>query len=392
MIRALQVALLQVRIYLGDRADLAFSLLLPIAIFALAYGAFGGTTHFRGTAHMVNEDGGAYSTLLIERVEEVEGVEVELLDASKAESKLDRADLLMVIYIPGDFSERLASGERAELVVRQRGNGGDEGQVVLGIVTGVVDRLAAEPLVREQVGGALAGTGISEDRIDVTVRTLSDLERESPSVVVKEETTGGSSDIVDELMPGILTMFVLFAITLTARALVEERKKGTLERLLTTQLGAGQLFAGKFLANFSRGLVQTLILMLLSYAVFQMFTPLSFVESLVVAVVFIAAVSSLGLIIASLARTEDQATWMAVFFTMATVLLGGTFFEIPESGVLSILSKLSVNFYAIDAFKTIIGEGGSLADVGPQLGVMAGVAVVGLLVARSLFKVMSGGR
>ncbi len=392
MIRALQVALLQVRIYLGDRADLAFSLLLPIAIFALAYGAFGGTTQFRGTAHMVNEDGGAYSTLLIERVEGVEGVEVELLDASKAESKLDRADLLMVIYIPGDFSERLASGERAELVVRQRGNGGDEGQVVLGIVTGVVDRLAAEPLVREQVGGALAGTGISEDRIDVTVRTLSDLERESPSVVVKEETTGGSSEIVDELMPGILTMFVLFAITLTARALVEERKKGTLERLLTTRLGAGQLFGGKFLANFSRGLVQTLILMLLSYAVFQMFTPLSFAESLVVAVVFIAAVSSLGLIIASLSRTEDQATWMAVFFTMATVLLGGTFFEIPESGVLSILSKLSVNFYAIDAFKTIIGEGGSLADVGPQLGVMAGVAVVGLFVARSLFRVMSGGR
>jgi ABC-2 type transport system permease protein len=210
--------------------------------------------------------------------------------------------------------------------------------------------------------------------------------------MVKEKTVGDSSDPVNEFLPGIITMFVLFAITLTARALVEERKKGTLERLLTTRLSVGQLFAGKFLVNFSRGFLQTLILLLLSYAVFQMFTPLSFVESLVVAIVFIAAVSALGLVIGSVARTEDQAIWIAVFFTMATVMLGGTFFEIPESGVLNVLSKVSINTYANDAFRTIMADGGSLADVGLQMGVMAGVAAVGLFLGRVIFKVMPGGR
>jgi len=393
MVRALQVALFQVRIYLSDRADLAFSLLLPIAIFALTYGAFGGETRFHGTAHIVNQDPeGAYSQLLIEQLDEVDNLSVDLLPAAKAESKLDRADLLMVIFIPDDFSQRLASGEQANLVVKQRGNGGDEGQIVLSIVGGVVDRIAQEFQVREQVAEALAGTGITEADAEPVVQTFLQVERESPSVTVNEEVVGGSSDIVDELMPGILTMFVLFAITMTARALVEERKKGTLERLLTTRLSVGELFAGKFLANFGRGFIQTLVLMLLAYAVFQMFTPLSFVQSLVVAVVFTAAVSSLGLLIASVARSEDQATWIAVFFTMATVLLGGTFFEIPESGALHVLSKFSVNLYSIDAFKAIIGDGGSLGDVGLELGVLAGVAVVGLLVSRALFRIMAGGR
>jgi len=315
-----------------------------------------------------------------------------LLSMVKADSKLDRADLLMVLYIPEGFSDKLAAGEPAQLVFKQRGNGGDEGQIVASIVRGVASEMAQEFQVRSQVGEALAGSDIEQSVIDITVEELLDRERGNPTVTVEEDIVGGDNDPVYEFLPGIVTMFVLFAITLTARVLVEERKKGTLERLLTTRLSVGQIFLGKFLVNLSRGFIQTLILLGLAYAVFQMFTPLSFIESLVLAVIFIAAVSSLGLIIGSIARTEDQATWIAVFVTMVMVMLGGTFFEIPESGVLHILSKVSVNTYANDAFKTIIAEGGSLADVGLQMGVLAGVAVVGLYLGRSLFRIMPGGR
>ena len=391
-VRPLLVVLLQVRIYLQDRADLALSLLLPIAIFALMYGAFG-ETQFHGTAHVVNDDPrGNHSALLIDRLEEVDGLDVQLHSASDADSKLDRADLLMVLYIPEGFSGNLTSGEQARLVFRQRGNGGDEGQIVAGIVRGVAEEMAQEFQVRSQVSEALAGSGMDQTHIDVTVQGFLERERENPTVTVGEDIVGGSPDLVNKFLPSIVTMFVLFAITLTARTLVEERKKGTLERLLTTRLSVGQLFVGKFLVNLSRGFIQALILLGLSYAVFQMFTPLSFIESLVLAVIFIAAVSSMGLIIGSVARTEDQATWIAIFFTMAMVMLGGTFFEIPESGVLNVLSKMSINTYANDAFETIIAEGGTLADVGLQMVVMAGVAVVGLVLGRILFKVMPGGR
>ena len=120
-----------------------------------------------------------------------------------------------------------------------------------------------------------------------------------------------------------MTIFVLFAITLSARAIVEERKKGTLERLLTMRLSVGQLFMGKYLASVLRGFVQTFMLLILTYVVFRLFTPISFVETLVVALVFSAAGGALGLVIASVSRTEDQATWIAVFFTMALTMLGG---------------------------------------------------------------------
>jgi len=187
-------------------------------------------------------------------------------------------------------------------------------------------------------------------------------------------------------------MYVLFSITLTARAIVEERKRGTLERLLTTRLSVSELFAGKFLSSISRGFIQTLILLALAYAVFQVFTPLSFGASLVIALVFACAAGALGLIIASVARTADSATWIAVFFTMAMVMLGGTFFEIKEGSVMAVISKASINTYVNDAFKTIIVQGGSLADVAFELGILAGVAVVGLGISRIIFKAMPGGK
>ncbi len=393
MSKPLLVALHEVRIYLRDKGDLAFSLLLPVITFALMYGAFGGQDTFHGTAHMVNEDkGGVYSDLLVERLDALDILDVTLHSSKDADARLDRADLLLVFYIPYGFSDELSEGDQAELLVKQRGNGGDEGQIVASIVRSVVDDLAQEFHVRAQVSEAVEGEGISDEQVAATVDYFIAQQREDPTAHVREEALGGSSDPVETFLPSILTMYVLFAVTLTARAIVEERRKGTLERLMTTRLEVTQLFTGKFLAFCARGLVQTLILMLLAYAVFQMFTPASFFQSVAIVVVFLAAVSGLGLIIASVARTEDQAVWIAVVFTMVMVILGGTFFELPESGVLATLSNVSVNTYVNEALRAVINEGRSLADVGAQLAVLAVVAVVSLVISRFLFKVMPGGR
>ena len=393
MFKALLVAIHEIRIYLQDKGDLAFSLLLPVVTFALMYGAFGGEMEFHGTAHIVNQDpGGIYSVRLLEQLEELDSVEVELLSREEADGKLERSDLLMVIYIPEDFSAKLASGEQTQLLFRQRGNGGQEGQIVASLVRGLAERMNQEFTVLSQTGDSLAGRGIPRDSIEITTQKFLEREQEHPLVGVTEETMGSSPDLVNQFLPGVVTMFVLFAITLGAQAIVQERRLGTLERLLTTRLSVGQLFFGKFLAGISRGFLQTLVLLGLSYIVLQLFTPLSFIECLVIALVFAAAASALGLIIASIARTEDQATWIAVFLTMSMVMLGGTFFEISEGSVLYTISRVSLNTYANDAFKTIIAQGGSLADVWLELGVLAGVAVVGLAISRVLFKVMPGGR
>ena len=393
MIRSLFIALREIRTYLQDKADLAFSLLLPIAIFALMYAAFSGQSLFQGTAYVVNEDQeGIYSALFLERLDELENLSVKLLSPDEADSKLERSDLLLVVYVPKEFSGKLVSQEPVQLIFRQRGNGGEEGQIVARLVRGVVEEMNQEFLAYSQVKETLMGGDISQERIETTTQKFLDREREHPIVEVRKNIVGSSPDPVKTFFPGIVTMFVLFAITLNARTLVEERKKGTLERLLTTRLTVGQIFLGKFLANTSRGFIQAFILLSLAYAVFQLFTPLSFIAILVIALVFAATTSALGLAIASAARTEDQATWIAVFFTMVTVMLGGTFFPISEGSALYTASRASVNTYANQAFKAIIVQGSSLADLRLELGILAGIIVVGLVFSRILFRIVPGRR
>jgi ABC-2 type transport system permease protein len=392
MKRALLITLNEVRLYLQDKGDLAFSLLLPIVTFALIYGAFGGSTLFTATASVVDEDKGVYATQLIETLDNVDGISIEMLTMAEAEAKLDRSDRLFVLDIPPGFTTALASGERVQLIFLQRGNGGREGQILASIVRGIAEDMSQTFLIKSQVGNNLEGTGIDAERVDAVVTQYLDAERQQPALGVTEEVVGGSADMVNQYLPGIVTMYVLFALMLSARVIVEERRKGTLERLLTTRLSAGELFFGKYLASVARGFVQTVILLALAYAVFQMFTPVTFLESLFIVLFFTAAASALGLIIASVARTEEGASWIGVVFTMFMVMLGGTFFQVEPGTVLYNLGRVSLNTYANEALGKVIAEGGTLGDTIIPLAIFVGVAVVGLIISRLVFKAVPGGK
>ncbi len=392
MKKAYYIALKEVRDFLADRGDLAFSLVLPILIFALIYGAFGNSLQFNGTAFIVNQDsGGQYSALLLQDLKKYPTLSVNLISQADADSRLQRSDIAMAIVIPADFSARLASSQPAQIIFEQRGNGGTEGQIVAGLVRGTADGIAQNLQVQNQVKQDLASSGLSVQQIESTVQQNIQKEAASPAFGLQENLVGTTPDPVRQFLPGIMTMFVLFAVNLTAQALVEERRKGTLERLMTTRLKVGELFIGKFLAYAARGFIQTLILMLLAYAVFRIFTPLSFLQYMVVALLFSAACSTLGLIIGSLAKTLNQATWIAVFFTMLMVMLSGTFVAIPAQGALHTLSYFSINTYANDAFRELISGGGSLVGARNEILVMLGVAIVGLVISRLVFRVSQQG-
>jgi ABC-2 type transport system permease protein len=330
--------------------------------------------------------------MLVTQLDGVQGISIEELTLQEAQTKLERSDLNLVLYIPAGFSDTLTSGGKAELTFMQRGNGGQEGQILASIIRSVAEGINQEFQVTNQVKNNLKDTNISQARINTIVQQTLNKERQQPTISVVEEVTGGSPGFVNQYVPGIITMYVLFTLTMSARAIVEERKRGTLERLLTTRLSSGELFLGKFMASTAKGFVQTIILLSLSYAVFQIFTPLSFLSALLVILVYCAAASALGMIIASIARTEDAAIWMGVFFTMGMTMLGGTFFQATPGSVLDTIGRFSINTYANEAVRSIIESSGSLAGTGQAFIVLAGVIIVGLVISKLIFRAVPGGK
>ncbi len=394
MLRPFDIAYIELKRYIVDRLSLAFGILLPIVLFALMYGAFGGEETFNATAHVADLDRGAMSQALIERLEQVNGLEVKLYTEQEINDALDDSSVVYAAIIPADFTENLKAGRPTGIKFRRRGSGGDEGQIVASIIRGVTQDIASESYVRSVVIDAVKDSDVPRSVVDQAVDEATRLSAAAPPVAVRTEAIGGEEDAyrVNRVLPGILVMILMLAVTLSAQSLVEERRSGTLERLLTTQLTSNQLFLGKFLAGITRAMFQAVVLLSLAFIILRPAGLEAFVLTLVVALLLAAAVSAIGLVISALARTRDQASWAAVSLTMFMTVFGGTFFDLIPGSALELLSRFTLNRYAIDAIGGVVDGAESLTAQGMELAVMSGVVVVGLLAARLLFRSAGGGR
>ncbi len=392
MLRPIFIAVIEVKRVLADLGDLAFSIALPIVLFALMYAAFGNDVDFNGTAHIADLDGGSRSEALIDRLRQVDGLRVELYTEEELDDALDRSAVVSGAFIPPGFTAGLDGGVPVAITFKQRGRGGDEGQIVASIIQGAAQDMAGEVKVRNIVNTALADSGITPEQIEVVLSDRIAAARTDPPVSIERRIIGGGGDIIDRLLPGVVVMFLMFSVTLAAQSIVGERQEGTLERLMTTRLGVNQLFAGKFLAAVTRGTLQAVILLGLGFAVLQVAGALEFVQVVLLATLVAGTVGAIGLVIGAVARTRDQAAWTAVFLTMYMTVFGGTFFEAAEGGALDIVSRFTINRYAIDAMESVLTGAGSLADQGPEIVVMAVIAIVALVIARFAFRVTEGSR
>ena len=394
MFRPLDVAYVDLKRYIADRLSLAFGILLPIVLFALMYGAFGGEETFNATAHVANLDRGAMSQALLEGLEQVNGLDVKLYTEREINEALDDSSVVYAAIIPNDFTENLEAGRATAITFRRRGSGGDEGQIVAGIIRSVVQDIESESYVRSVVNDAVKDVDVPRSAVESAIDEAKLIVAEAPPIAVRTEVIGGDEDdfAVKRVMPGILVMILLLAVMLSAQALVEERRNGTLERLLTTQLTSNQLFLGKFFAGITRTMFQAVVLLTLAFIVLRPGGVDAFVLTLAVSLLLAAAVSAIGLVISAVARTRDQASWAAVSLTMFMTVFGGTFFELVPGSAFELLSRFTLNRYAIDAIGAVVDGSETLATQGTELAVMGGVAVVCLLAARLLFRSAGGGR
>ena len=380
MLRPLLIASIELKRYLSDKAEMAFSIALPIVMFTLMYGAFGGDPSVRIAAHVVNLDEGPVSQELLKRLEAVDGVRVVHYDSAGVDSALERSAILTAFVIPEGFSSDLENGLPAQITMKRRGHGGDEGQIAAAIVMGVAQDIAGGLGVRSMALSVL-GDGSDAGRIDEAVARQAG----EPAVVVEEQAGEGSADQTVGIVAGVLTMFMMFAVSLNAQSLVVERSNGTLERLMTSRLSVNQLFVGKFLASSLRAAAQAFVLLVLGFVVMRIAGPVELVQALAYAVLFGAAVSAIGLVIAGLARTRDQAIWSAVFFTMLMTTFGGTFVPF-EGGIMEVVSRFTLNRHAYEALRDILAGSGGFAEQGVGIAIMGAVVVLGLAAARAVFR------
>ena len=76
---------------------------------------------------------------------------------------------------------------------------------------------------------------------------------------------------------------------------------------------------------------------------------------------------------------------------MFMTIFGGTFFDVGD-GLMEVLSRFTLNRYAIESMLGVLSRGESLADLGVEIGVLAGAGLCALALAGALFRTSEGRR
>lgn len=212
--------------------------------------------------------------------------------------------------------------------------------------------------------------------------------RLDPVRIDREETTETGSRYIDFLIAGILGMNLMgTCIWGIGFGLVSDRQRKLLKRMLVTPMRRSD-----FLLSFILSRVVFLVLevvVILVFAVWALDVPLngSFVGLGVVAGLGMAAFTALGILLASRAETIEGISGLANACIMPMWLLSGVFFSyerFPE--LLHPLIKLLPLTALNDALRANMLEGAGLVSLAPELGVLAGWAVVCFLTALRIFR------
>jgi ABC-2 type transport system permease protein len=187
-------------------------------------------------------------------------------------------------------------------------------------------------------------------------------------------------------VPGMGSMFVMFTVFGAMTALVVERKEWTLQRLASMPISKAQLLGGKILARFSLGLLQFLVVFAVGMAIGMPLgeSPLGLVLT---AVAFTMAVTALSFALGSRLDNEQQASGFGLLLSLILAPLGGAWWPlsiVPE--FMRVAGHISPIAWSMDAFTSLIFEGGGVNEILLPLAVLSGFSILAFALAVRNFR------
>ena len=191
------------------------------------------------------------------------------------------------------------------------------------------------------------------------------------------------------MVPGVLAMIIMImTMMLSSMALVRETELGTMEQLLVTPLKPGSIIVGKLVPYALVGTVE--IMTALPVVLFWFKVPLrgSLVVLAALTLPFMLCTLGLGLLVSTLARTQQQAMMIASFvFMLPQIYLSGFIFPIQNMpAVFQWITYVVPLRYYVTVLRGVFLKGVGVDVLWPQGLAMALLGILILTTARLRFR------
>jgi ABC-2 type transport system permease protein len=335
---------------------------------------------FHNTAHIdvlvVNRDQGKESGTFLRAIEELRTFKFHLLEkdvaTEKVKERMQSRDFKFALMIGGNFSAFVGKEGKGkdqkplELLVDPSVN--VQTQLVLrSALEGKLAKLKADAFI-DSIGGFLDSAGIDRKKLQ---------EAEESGIEVSYVHKGGRyvkiPSAVQQSVPAWLVFSMFFIVIPISNTFISERGQGTLMRLKSMNVSRFSLIMGKMVPYLLINAFQVVIMIAIGIYVVPLFggTALTLGGSMGGLILIAAAVSfnaiSLALLIASIARTTEQATTIGGVLNIIFGALGGIMvpkFVMP--GFMQDLANISPMSWGLEGFLDIFLRNGGVSDVLPE--------------------------
>jgi ABC-2 type transport system permease protein len=282
------------------------------------------------------------------------------IDDREAAALLDRGGARALLVIPADFGQTVRSGRTADVQLVIDGDNANSATTVLGYANAVLRQVAA-------------GWTASPRAQLVTVEPRIWYNPELRSTVF--------------LVPGLIAFIsMITAVVSTALSIVREKERGTIEQVRMAPLSTWAFVIGKTLPYLVLSQVGATAILLAAMFFFDLPMRGTWPELMLVVALFLVGALGTGLLVSTIADTQEVAFQLAALLAMLpTMILSGFIFPLASMPVaLQYVSGLVPARYFLVALRGIVLKGLSLADVWPSLLALAAysIIVLGLSAAR----------
>ncbi len=407
--KILSIVWKDIRIFFKEPGQLIYLVVLPlvfILLFTTLFSASVGPTTSTQKIPLVvvNLDPeGVLAKEFIQGLEDTGTIQVLPTTLEEAEADFKDTRITRYLIIPLDFTAKVEAGQPAELTFTTLDSMSLTIQSMKMIIEGVANNMQLERNILASLTqfGEMQSSSPSEFQIyDLNVLTNQAksqfvASKERPLVAVNLEYPKAVTVLDEEdfsmvqfSVPGFTVLFAFLVAQASARSIYDEKKTGSFRRLLAAPLSKFALLSGKLLPNLLIVLFQILVIFLTSIILLPMTgvgkLSLGQHPGALVAISLCVALcsTSLGILIAAIARTEAQIGGVSALFLWLMGFLGGTMvpLDILNSPMLNGIAKFIPHSYAVNAFKDVLIQGADLNAILPALGILVGFSLIFFLI------------
>jgi ABC-2 type transport system permease protein len=374
-----------------DRSIFIIGLIAPLAlafIFNLVFGGgisdVGETITFE--VGIANLDGGpigeAFAGVLDSIAADGRLRIMEFDTAEEARQAADEGGTGAVFILPAGLSSSVLGGANATIEVV----GNVDAPTTTQVASSIAEQFALGVRTADLSVGTAMATGALQPQ-DV-IAAAGEAGTAPPAIEIGAvEAATRQIDSATYFVAGLSIFFLFFIAGMAVTSMLEERREGTLMRLLAAPIHQKSITIGKSMASVLIGLVSMAVLVITSTLMMgaEWGSPAG-VALLVVGAVL--AVVALMTFAGAFAKTAEQAGNLQSIVAVTMGMLGGTFFPITQEGLLGKLSLMTPNAW----FMRGLGElaGGGISATLPAFFVLIGIAVVsgsiGLFITGKMLK------